>query len=197
MNQTKPTLTLAIIGVLFLGLSSCATLSRDSAGDRDSTGGSTPTSPTSSPASATPQSPQAALNASPRSSPDRSPVSDSRSRPTNPVSVTIYKVDDQCQELVSQEVEVAGDRPIEAAIGKVLEGQNNANFKLTGYRVRVADGVAIVDFRLAPDSRRKLISLSACEQLALFGSLEETLTQNPEWQIKSVEFTERGERIAL
>jgi hypothetical protein len=113
------------------------------------------------------------------------------------VTVTIYKADSECVNFEPEDVEVAGDRPMEAAVGKVLEIYSTENFDLSGYRLLVEDGTATVDFRLTPDSPRQLTSLSACEQYALFGSLRETLTQNPDWQIDTVRFTERGEEIVL
>ena len=115
------------------------------------------------------------------------------------VSVTIFKADDQCVNFLPESVQVTGDRPMEGAVGKVLENQGGGDFDLSGYRVSVdtATGVATVDLRMNPDSDRKLISLSACEQFALFGSLRETLVQNPDWNITDVRFTERGEEIAL
>jgi len=115
------------------------------------------------------------------------------------VAVTIFKADDQCVNFLPEQVQVAGDRPMEGAVGKVLENQGGGDFDLSGYRVSVdaATGVATVDLRMNPDSDRKLISLSACEQFALFGSLRETLVQNPDWNITDVRFTERGEEIAL
>ncbi|MDX2240059.1 MAG: GerMN domain-containing protein [Leptolyngbyaceae cyanobacterium bins.302] len=203
MNQTKLTLTGigsakkhscnlitfgVMLGVLLL-LNGCNGVSREQTGDR-----STPASvaaQASPSATETPEpSPQSTIGTS--ATPALSPSA------ANTVSVKIYHVDDQCEDLVSETVEVAGDRPIESAIGKVLDGQGNADFKLTGYRVSVDNkGVATVDFRLSPDSPRQFVSLSACEQLSLFGSLEETLMQNPQWQIKSVQFTERGEKIVL
>jgi len=117
----------------------------------------------------------------------------------NMVSVTVYKADDQCVNFLPEQVQVSGDRPMMAAVGKVLENQGSGDFDLSGYRVTVdeATGVATVDLRMNPDSTRKLVSLSACEQFALFGSLRETLVQNPDWNIQEVRFTEGGEEIVI
>jgi hypothetical protein len=68
---------------------------------------------------------------------------------------------------------------------------------LSGYRVRVNNGVATVDLRLSPQSKRNFVSLSSCEQFALFGSVRKTLTNNSQWKIKEVRFTEKGEAIVI
>lgn len=115
------------------------------------------------------------------------------------VEVTIYQADDQCVKFVPQQVQVPSDRPMEAAVGKVLEDQGGDEFDLSGYRVSIDanTGEATVDLRMKPGSQRQIVSLSACEQFALFGSLQETLTKNPAWNIKTVRFTERGSELAL
>lgn len=117
----------------------------------------------------------------------------------NMVEVTVYQADDQCVNFVPRQVQVPGDRPMEAAIGKVLENQGGDEFDLSGYRVSVdaATGEATVDLRMKPGSQRQIISLSACEQYSLFGSLSETLTKNSDWNIKTVRFTERGSDLVL
>lgn len=138
-----------------------------------------------------------ASSPTPASSPEGVP--DSPESTAEMMTVTIFKADDQCVNFLPEEVQVAGDRPIEGAVGKVLEGQGSGDFDLNGYRVNIdeASGIATVDLRMNPDSDRTLVSLSACEQFALFGSLRETLVQNPAWNIKEVRFTEGGEEILL
>jgi Sporulation and spore germination len=113
------------------------------------------------------------------------------------VDVTVYSSDAQCQELVPQKAVVPAEEPVAGAVGKILEGRDSGDFSLSGYRVSVKDGVATVDFRLNPSSKRFLTSLSSCEQFALFGSLRKTLTSNNQWKIKDVRFTEKGEEVAL
>ncbi len=113
------------------------------------------------------------------------------------VDVTVYSSDAQCQELVPQKAAVPADEPVAGAVGKILEGRDSGDFSLSGYRVNVTNGVATVDFRLNPSSKRFLTSLSSCEQFALFGSLRKTLTSNNQWKIKDVRFTEKGEEVAL
>jgi Sporulation and spore germination len=113
------------------------------------------------------------------------------------VDVTVYSSDAQCQELVPQKATVAAEEPVAGAVGKILEGRDSGDFSLSGYRVSVKNGVATVDFRLNPNSKRFLTSLSSCEQFALFSSLRKTLTSNNQWKIKDVRFTEKGEEVPL
>jgi Sporulation and spore germination len=110
--------------------------------------------------------------------------------------VTLYTVNSQCV-LVSKTTSVSAAEPINAAVGKILEQRDNSDFNLSGYRVNVKDGIATVDLRIAPDSKRMPASLSSCEQTAIFGSLRKTLTSNSQWKIKDVRFTEKGEEIVL
>ena len=113
------------------------------------------------------------------------------------INATLYTSDPQCQNLVAQKVELPANTPIESAVGKIIEKQDSADFNLSGYRVNLKNGVATVDFRLAPNSQRQLSSLSSCEQFALFNSVRTTLTSNPQWKVKNVRFTERGQEIVL
>lgn len=144
-------------------------------------------------------SPNASPGASPAASPGSPEGTAAAGQSASPVTVTVYKSDEQCVNFEPQQVQVAGDRPIEGAVGKVLENQGSGDFDLSGYRVSVDPNtrVATVDLRMNPNSERKLVSLSACEQFALFGSLRETLMKNPDWNISDVRFTERGEEIVL
>lgn len=195
-NQIKSTLIIVAIGTLLTTISSCGTQSTNEISDR----------PSNSPSSIVPSSTSNTTTSQPLTTSSTStPTSDSSdtdtpSQPTAPdtVSVTIYKADSQCANLIPEKVELSSDRPIDAAVGKVIEEQSSADFQLTGYRVNLGtNGVATVDLRLAPNSQRRIPSLSTCEQFALFGSLRETLTKNPEWDITSVRFTERGKEIVF
>ena len=112
-------------------------------------------------------------------------------------NVTVYTSDAQCQELIPQKTDVSAAEPMNEAIGKIFKEQNTADFSVSGYRVNVKNGVAIVDLRIAPDSKRQVSSLSSCEQFALFSSVRKTLISNSQWKIKDVRFTERGEDIIL
>lgn len=113
------------------------------------------------------------------------------------VNVTLFTSDTECQELIPQKVAVPAEEPVTGAVGKIIDERDTADFSLSGYRVKVQNGVATVDLRLSPQSKRQLASLSSCEQFALFGSLRKTLTSNPQWNIKEVRFTEKGEEIVL
>ena len=113
------------------------------------------------------------------------------------VNVTLYTSDVQCQELIPQQVSVPAEKPVTSAVGKIIEERDTGDVSLSGYRVNVKNGIATVDLRLSPQSKRQLASLSSCEQFALFGGLRKTLTSNTQWNIKEVRFTERGEEIVL
>jgi hypothetical protein len=112
-------------------------------------------------------------------------------------NVTLYTSDVQCQSLVPQKVAVPAQAPISGSVGKILKQQDSGDFSLSGYRVKVKNGIATVDLRVAPQSRRQLASLSSCEQFAIFGSLRKTLTSNRQWNIRQVRFTQRGENVQL
>ncbi|MEH2066584.1 MAG: sporulation/spore germination protein [Nostoc sp.] len=126
-------------------------------------------------------------------------ASSSTSKTTNPktANVTIYTSDTQCQQLIPEKVSVPADQPVKNAVGKIIEKRDTSDFSLSGYRVNVKNGIATVDLRISPESKRQIASLSSCEQFALFGSLRKTLTSNVAWNIKEVRFTERGEDIVL
>jgi hypothetical protein len=131
-------------------------------------------------------------------SPDQKPpATNSQATASKTINVTLYTSDTQCQELIPQKAVVSAEEPMTGAIGKILAQRDTSDFNLSGYRVSVKNGVATVDLRISPESKRQLASLSSCEQFALFGSLRKTLTSNAEWKIKEVRFTERGQEILL
>ena len=113
------------------------------------------------------------------------------------VAVSIYVMDDSCSNFEAESVKVPVAEAMTETVGEVLERHKFESFKLSGYRVNVEDSKAVVDLRLAEDSERQFLSLSSCEQQGLFGGLEETLTQNTNWKVDQVEFTNRGEKIVL
>lgn len=211
MNFYKLSLTALITSSLLLGLSSCNTSQQE--GDRANQSESNlnatrsaiqPTTPVPN-ATPTPQakassSPTPATRSQPLNAPAKTVVaSTTAANPQNTVSVTIYQVDSQCENLVPQKVTVSAQQPMEAAISKTLAQWDTADFSLAGYRVSVDPDsrVATVDLRVNPNSKRQLESLSSCEQLALLGAMNKTLTANPQWQIESVRFTEQGEELVL
>ncbi|HEY9648212.1 MAG TPA: hypothetical protein V6C88_17680 [Chroococcidiopsis sp.] len=172
-----------LTAIALLSIGSCKTTSPSNDG-----GASSSASPAASPSSPSPL----ASGQSPAGT---------ASSPAGTVAMTtvkIYQADSECVNYVAKEIQVPRDRAIEAAVGKVLEVYNSPDFNLSGYRVSVdAEGVATVDLRIPPDAPRQITSLSACEQFALFGSLRETLVNNPDWKVKTVHFTERGKDISL
>ena len=116
---------------------------------------------------------------------------------TEMVDISIYVMDDSCSNFKPELVKVPAEQAMTEAVGAVLERHKFEAFKLSGYRVNVEDSTAVVDLRLAEDSQRQFLSLSSCEQQGLFGGLEETLTQNSDWKVNQVEFTNRGKEIVL
>lgn len=183
LNTTKRYFVPFILVAIAVNLSSCS---------------SSPTSTPNTISSPTPsQSPsigrlRAKNSDSGSSTPQNTP--DTAPRTTN---VTLYTSDTQCQALIPQKVAVPLQAPISGSVGKILEQHDSGDLSLSGYRVNVKNGVATVDLRVSPQSRRQLASLSSCEQFALFGSLRKTLTSNPQWNIKQVRFTQRGESVQL
>jgi hypothetical protein len=131
------------------------------------------------------------------SSPIYSPTV-SPTRATNSlITVTIYKADRDCVRFLPQSVQVERDRPIAGAVAQVLQEFSYPNFQLSGYQIQLdRSGTATIDLQPTATSRT-LAALSACEQLALFGSLRETLTQNTDWQIKTLRFTQDGKELSL
>lgn len=153
------------------------------------------TSTTPNTISATPTQSMAQLRAKPNNV--ESPTDDSKAISSKTVNVTLYTSDVQCQEFVPEKVTVPAKEPVTNAIGRIIEEQDTADFSVSGYRVRVKNGIATVDLRLSPQSKRQFASLSSCEQFALFGSLRKTLTSNSQWKIQEVRFTNKGEEIVL
>jgi hypothetical protein len=134
----------------------------------------------------------------PQESPTTStPAATSPAATSKTTNVTLYTSDAQCQKLIPQKVPVSANEPVEGAVGKILEQRDSGDFNLSNYRINIKNGVATVDLRLAPNSKRQIASLSSCEQFALFGSVRKTLTSNAQWKIKDVRFTERGEEIVF
>ncbi len=118
--------------------------------------------------------------------------------PKQTVAINIYQVDNQCSDFVAESISLPQDNSLEMAIEKVIEKSNINELKFTGYKVtKDQSGIATIDFQVADTSVRKLVSLSSCEQLNLFGSLRKTLIENSNWQIKDVKFTEQGKEVVL
>jgi hypothetical protein len=199
MNPLKKYLAPLMTGLIVLSLSSCAS----SVANRQSDKANSPTHETGNMPSTTLSSRAAATPAQPQS---QTPVTSQPSNTTgsiaqakDTVTLTIYQADNQCQTLVPEKVAVPATRVVDTAVGQVLKQADSGDFDLAGYRVQVnsKSGVATVDFRLSPNSRRQFVSLSSCEQFALFGSLRKTLTDNSRLKIKNVRFTQQGQEMVL
>ncbi len=151
-------------------------------------------SPNQSSAASTPRP---LIAASPLTAPSAkaTPASTPRSKSGKTVLLNVYQLDSQCNQFKAEKVTVPANQAIDQAVTKVLQNVDSGDLDLAGYRVKVASGVATIDLRLTGTSRRSLSALSNCEQLALYGSLRKTLTGNAPLKIKSVQFTERGQKI--
>ncbi|MBE9201993.1 MULTISPECIES: sporulation/spore germination protein [unclassified Nodularia (in: cyanobacteria)] len=149
-----------------------------------------------SPTSSTIESETPSSLTTPKATP-KTPAATSQTPTSQTVKVILYTSDNQCQELIPQQVSIPAAEPISSAVGKIIAEQDTADFDLSGYRVQVQNSVATVDLRLSPLSKRQFVSLSSCEQFALFGSLRKTLMSNAEWNIKEVRFTEQGKEVIL
>ncbi|HEY9747903.1 MAG TPA: sporulation/spore germination protein [Allocoleopsis sp.] len=205
MNFYKIFLTALIANSLLLGLSSCNTSQQASDRADPSASSLKATSsaiqPTNPVPTATPTPPVKASSspASPTRSQSLNTPANTVATAQNTITVNIYKVDSQCETLVPEKATVSAQQPMEAAISKALAQWDTADFSLAGYRVSVdpQSRVATVDLRVNPNSKRQLESLSSCEQLALLGAINKTLTGNPQWRVESVRFTEQGEELVL
>ena len=196
MNSLKKYLTPLATALIVFSLSSCDS-SPDNPQSRTTDSPRPNTTQTASPIS--PDSPPATPTVTPQKTPATSQSANTTPQAANTITLNIYNADSQCQNLVPEKVAVSADNPAESAVGNVLKQTDSADFELAGYRVQVNpnNGIATVDFRLSPNSRRQFVSLSSCEQFALFGSIRKTLTDNSQLKIKEVRFTEQGQEIVL
>ncbi|MEH2265486.1 sporulation/spore germination protein [Nostoc sp.] len=203
MNTPKKYFLPLIFATIFVSLSSCSsnpTVRNIESGTPSPT--TTPTTPTNSVSSQTPsQIPSVAQlrekSPSPESPKEKTPSSSTKAVTGKTTNVTLYTSDAQCQELIPEKVSIPAEEPVKNAVSKILEKRDTSDFSLSGYRVNIKNGIATVDLRISPESKRQLASLSSCEQFALFGSLRKTLTSNAQWNIKEVRFTEAGKDIVL
>ncbi len=150
-----------------------------------------PTPSPVSPSFIAPASPSSQVSQPASPSPTRPPK-----KPSTPTTtVLLYRVDRQCLTLVPEKVVLPVQGSLDQALSRIIATWDNADFSLAGYRVKTEDGIATIDFRLAPGAQRQLASLSSCEQLGLLGSIRKTLTANSQWQIQTVEFTQQGQAL--
>lgn len=116
------------------------------------------------------------------------------------LTVTIYMPPETCDGYVSKKQAIVENEAVSQTISYLLtkEIPDLINFKLAGYRViEGEDNKVTIDFRRKPDTERQFVSLSACEQQIIFGSLRQTLLENPVLGIKNIQFTEQGRPIRL
>lgn len=115
--------------------------------------------------------------------------------------VTLYTPTPSCETYATTQAAIAQKEAIPQIVQFLLATQvpQLIDFELAGYRVfRGTQGNTVtIDFRRRPRADRLFISLSICERRILFGSLRETLLQNPALGIDAVHFTEQGEPIYL
>ncbi|HEY9597817.1 MAG TPA: sporulation/spore germination protein [Cyanophyceae cyanobacterium] len=195
MKRIKSYLLVPITGLILVSLSSCgASLASRAVNNANSS--TLPQSQPNTLADARPESKAAVATQSLNTTGSKAI---STSQATNTITVNIYHADSQCQTLVPEKVEVPSDSPVDAAVGAVLKQVSSGDFDLAGYRVTInpKTHVATVDLRRTPNSERQFLSLSTCEQFALFGSLRKTLVDNSQFQVKDVRFTEQGEDLYL
>lgn len=212
MNAIKKYFAPFISGVLLLSLSSCAS----PPSNRESNDASLPVTETINPlpttqpdnTPSTSQSDKVASTPAEPQKPSSAPALSLNARGTKEtaiaqsaktITLNVYQADSQCQTLVPEKVSVPAETPVNAAVGKVLEKAASGDLDLAGYRVSInpKTRIATVDLRLSPDSQRQFLSLSTCEQFALFGSLRKTLLDNPQLQITGIRFTDQGQEIYL
>lgn len=152
---------------------------------------------------ATPEAVETPKQVNPPAEPDKPATAqpdgsaDQDKQPSDMVTVSVYSIDDQCNDFVEESVQVPSDQAISEAVGKAMNSVDYNAFKLAGYQVKMNGRTAVVDMQLAPGSERQFVSLSSCEQRALFGSVEETLLNNDDWGVESVKFTQGGKEIVL
>ncbi|MEH2065190.1 MAG: sporulation/spore germination protein [Nostoc sp.] len=201
MNTTKKYFLPLIFVIMVVSLGSCS--SNPIARNIDSGTPSPATTPPNSLSSQTPSQIPSIAQLREKSPNQKSPKENTPSPSTSEAtiskttSVTLYTSDTQCQKLIPEKVSVPAEEPVTNVVSKILEKRDTSDFSLSGYRVNIKNGIATVDLRISPESKRQIASLSSCEQFALFGSLRKTLTSNAQWNIKEVRFTERGEDIVL
>ncbi len=113
------------------------------------------------------------------------------------VPVAVYRMDASCNALVPKTENLPKDRSLEAAVGSVISRNNSADFTVSDYRVSQSGSKATVVLRLPPAAKRPFASMSACEQMSLFGALRETLMARSEWKIRDVQFSDGKEEIVF
>jgi hypothetical protein len=113
----------------------------------------------------------------------------------------MYEIDNACEKLVPKPVVMPAEpgegATLNATVAQILKTQSPTDLSPMTYQIRVNQGEAQLDLKPAATATRSLESLSSCEQLALLGSLRETLVHHSSWGIRRVEFTARGKPLVL
>lgn len=201
MNTNKKYIIPFIVVAIAATISSCN--SNQASRNLDQTATAATTTPTNSPSSQIPTQAQLRAKSSQEQPFSTEPFTENTASSTyiaatdKTINLTLYTSDSECQELIPNTVSVPAEKPATGIVSKIIEQQDTGDFSLSGYRVSVKNRIATVDFRISPDSKRQLVSLSQCEQFTLFGSLRKSLTSNAQLNIKKVRFTERGKKITL
>lgn len=121
--------------------------------------------------------------------------------PTPEQSIVFYTPAQDCTAFQTETRSVAADKAVPQIVHYLLTEQTGhlLDFELAGYRLQPGENgnTLTIDFRRAPGAERQFVSLSVCEQLALFGSLRKTLVENASLNIDAVQFTERGQLLQL
>lgn len=114
------------------------------------------------------------------------------------VTITRYKIDNQCQELLPTDLAVPADSdPLDIAVKTIVGDRSNGDFRIVGYRLNIdaKAQTATVDLRLPLDFPRSIYSLSHCEQFALLGEIRETLIVNADGKFDTVIFQIQGQPL--
>jgi len=208
----RPLFRTLVLGTIVACLGSC-----NSAPPSSETNSSTPTPANSTPQAQVPNSPLPAPSASsppapapPITQPKPAPsavsvppetpkITPSAAAAKEPIPVTIFLSDDQCQKMVPKEVKVSPESPVAGAVSEVVSQIRIKDLDLEKPEIAVDFGnkTAAIDLRLSANSKRNFDSLSSCEKFVLFDSLRSTLTKNTKWSIKTVKFTNQGKTIEL
>jgi hypothetical protein len=205
-KMLRPFFTTLVFGTILACLGSCtpSSPSSDTTSPTPTPSNSTPqvqVTPTNQPlpsptatASATTQPKAATASVPPE--PAKTPASKVAKEP---VSVTIFLADDQCQKMVPKEVKVSAESPVAGAVTEVVGQVKIKDLDLEKPEIAVdfSKQTAAIDLRLSANSKRNFDSLSSCEKFVLFDSLRSTLTKNTKWSIKTVKFTNQGKTIEL
>jgi hypothetical protein len=143
--------------------------------------------------------PEPAIPEPPKTTPEPSKTTPTQTLAANSSTqeVTLYEVDNQCEEFVAKQITIPTQDANNTLVGKVLANSNSPDFKIDNYRIQVKDGEATIDLRLPPEAKRPFAAMSACEQRSLLGSLSKTLTSNPKLKIDSVRFTDGKEELVF